>query len=159
MRNIPWLCRGGMTNIMGLFLLISVTGLRPSLLVVKFLANAQVTLPSPNVFLSVIGQFMRWLRNKKEPVPITCLVVVRTAPGRALSIYRTPCGTLPRELSTRRTLLWNTVFPIRVRHRFSRQVVATRVMNVPADVMVILGLVRAQSMVLDLCGTEVFRAP
>lgn len=89
-RSIPWLCVGGITNIIGLFLLINVTGLRPSLLVVKFLAKAQVTLPNPNVFLTVIGQLIRWFRNRKDPVLITRVVVLRMAPARALRIYRTP---------------------------------------------------------------------
>lgn len=142
----------------GTLLLTRVTGLRPSLLVVNFLVRTQVSLPSPRVFLRVIGKLIRWLTNSIDAVLPSLLVSVRIG-LMALRIRLIVRGTLLRLCRTECILLLNTPLCIRVRQRLMRKVVMTRARNVPAEVIVTLGFVQAHRIVLDLCGTAEFMAP
>lgn len=120
--------------------------------------RTQVSLPSPSVFLRVIGQFMRWLRNSIEWV-LPSLWVSLCIGLTALSMRLTPPGTSVRLDMSLWTLLLKKPLWIRVRHTLNSRAVMSRARNVPAEVMVTLGLVQAHSVVLDLCGTAEFRAP
>lgn len=143
----------------GKFGLTRVTGLRPTLLVVQVLVRRQSILPSPSVFLQETVVFTLWFMNSVDRVLPYSRVVLRMVLARALKTYRTRLVALES--------LWNSTcvrpaarwHPIRVSSKVSSARSIIRLTKSPAEVIVTLPPVPAQTMLLSLCVMGSFIMP